>query len=110
MLERIREWRRRRRLRREARRLLDEAFAVEDLLRGTSLRRDHRVRSQLVDVDEEAGRIKAIRFGILRHPRPYAFSRQSHQVIEYYVYDLVARKIEVVRGINVTRREGRDAD
>jgi len=51
-----------------------------------------------------------IRFGILRHPRPYPFSPQSHKVVEVYVYDLLAGRIEVERGSNVTRRRGEDAD
>lgn len=110
MFDGFRRWRRQRRLRREARRLLDEAFSARELLRGTSLRPQHHVRSQLVDFEEDGGRIVKIHFGILRHPRPYAFSRQSHHVIEYYVYDVAARRIEVVRGVNITRREGRDAD
>jgi hypothetical protein len=103
-------WLRRQKKRREARRLLDVAFDNADLLKGTSLKQHHRVRSQIVEFDEEGGRIAKIRFGILRHPRPYAFSRQSHKVIEYYEYDLEAEAISILQGVNWTRREGRDAD
>ena len=48
-------------------------------------------------------------FGILRHPRPYRFSGQSHKVIEYYRYDLEKGRISVVEGHNVTRARGEDA-
>jgi len=57
----------------------------------------------------EGDRPARIRFGILRHPRPYAFSRQSHQVIEHYLYDVRAGKIERLQGFNVTRSRGEDA-
>ena len=50
-----------------------------------------------------------IRFGILRHPRPYAFSRQAHEVIEYYSYDLSGPRIKVDEGVNLTRLRGQDA-
>ena len=50
-----------------------------------------------------------IRFGILRHPRPYAFSRQSHEVIEYYTWDLSIPLVKVEEGLNLTRLQGQDA-
>jgi hypothetical protein len=50
-----------------------------------------------------------VRFGIVRHPRPYAFSRQSHKVIEYYVYDVKTQTLGVVKGHNVTREGGEDS-
>ena len=55
----------------------------------------------------ESGRIARIRFGILRHPRPYPFSRQSHKVIEYYTYHVPEGRLERQRGVNITRRNGR---
>ena len=48
-------------------------------------------------------------FGIVRHPRPYAFSRQSHAVIEYWIWDRAAGTLEVEKGLNLTRRRGEDA-
>jgi len=60
----FREWRRSRRLRREARRLLDEAFRNPDVLGGTSLRPRHAARSVLVDFDAADGRVTVVRFGI----------------------------------------------
>lgn len=48
-------------------------------------------------------------FGILRHPRPYVFSNQSHKVVEYYVYDVKESRIAVIEGHNLTRARGEDA-
>jgi len=53
--------------------------------------------------------VARIWFGILRHPRPYAFSRQSHEVIERYVYRVGARRMERLEGRNITRERGKDA-
>ncbi len=49
-------------------------------------------------------------FGIVRHPRPYAFSHQSHKVLESYVYDIAAGTIRRTAGKNLTRASGRDDD
>ena len=51
-----------------------------------------------------------LRFGIVRHPRPYGFSRQSHKVAEYYEYDVRARVLTREKGVNITRQQGKDAD
>jgi hypothetical protein len=110
MLRGISAWLRRRRAERAARRLLEEAFRDAALLQGTSLRPRHSSRWVLLDHEVEGDAVVRIRFGILRHPRPYAFSRQSHKVIEDYLYDVRLRKIERLSGLNVTRSEGRDAD
>ena len=106
----IRAWLHERRRAREARRLLAEAFSSPEILRGTSLERRHRSRWVLLDHEARGERIVRIRFGILRHPRPYAFSRQSHKVVERYEYDVEARKITRLAGRNITRESGRDAD
>lgn len=95
---------------REARRLVAEVFRRPDLLSGTSLAARHAGRWILHRWEAEGGRPVRIWFGILRHPRPYAFSRQSHKVIETYIYDVPAGKIERIEGFNVTRSEGKDAD
>lgn len=107
---RLKDWLRRRRLSREARALLDRAFRTPALLRGTSLEPRHAGRWVLLGFEAAEGRVTAIRFGILRHPRPYPFSRQSHKVIEVYRYDVPAGKIAVEAGRNITRAGGRDAD
>lgn len=106
-----REWRRGRRGRRAALRSIAELFARPDRLKGTALRARHRNRWIYLDheVDDE-GQICRIRFGILRHPRPYAFSPQSHKVIETYTYDPRLHRLEREAGLNVTRRRGLDAD
>jgi hypothetical protein len=102
-------WWRRRRREREARRLLCEALRSPELLRGTSLRPSHAARCVLLEHEERDGRIRRIRFGILRHPRPYAFSRQHHQVVEVYLYDVEGGRISRLEGWNVTRSRGLDA-
>jgi len=106
----LRNWFRERRRAREARRLLNLAFRSPELLKKTSLKPRHRGRWILVNYEMEGGHVARIWFGILRHPRPYRFSRQSHQVIEYYLFDVLESRITVLRGINITRRQGRDAN
>ena len=107
---RLRDWWRRRLREREARRLLNAAFRSPNVLRGTSLKQRHASRWVLLDIETEAGRVVRIRFGILRHPRPYAFSKQSHKVIEHYLYDVAEQRITRIEGHNITRASGRDAD
>ena len=106
----LKEWLRRRRRGREARRLLGEALRSPETLRGTSLKPRHAARAVVLGHDEVGDRVVRIHLGILRHPRPYAFSRQSHKVIEYYVYDVGAGEISIQKGHNLTRAEGKDAD
>jgi hypothetical protein len=96
-----------RRRRRESERALDELFARPDLLAGTSLRRDHRSRVQLLDLSRAPARIG---FGIVRHPRPYAFSRQFHEVVELWIWHRDEQRLERTKGINLTRRRGSDGD
>lgn len=107
----LRAWWRERRLARRARRLLDSLFDRGDLIGATSLRPRHRARAVVVgfDTDPEGG-VRVIRFGILRHPRPYAFSPQAHRVVEYWRWTVPDGIPERLRGVNLTRREGRDAD
>jgi hypothetical protein len=105
----LRRWLARRRIEREARRLLEEAFRSPDALRGTSLARRHAARWVLLRHEAEGGRVARVWFGIVRHPRPYPFSRQSHEVIEHYVYHVAARRMERLAGLNVTRERGEDA-
>ena len=96
-----------RRLRREAGRALDAVFASPELLAGTSLRPDHRGRVQLLDLTQAPARIG---FGIVRHPRPYAFSRQFHEVVELWIWHAGERRLERAKGINLTRARGSDGD
>jgi hypothetical protein len=107
---RLRDWWRRRRQEREARRLLAAVFSSPELLRGTSLKQRHASRWILLDFDVEERRVVRIYFGILRHPRPYAFSRQSHKVLEQYLYDVEEPRISRLEGHNISRASGRDAD
>jgi len=105
----LRRWLRRRRLERQARELLRTVFTRPELLRGTSLRPHHRGRCVVTDLKVEEERLVSVRFGIVRHPRPYAFSRQSHQVIEYYVYDVKTQALAILKGHNLTRESGEDS-
>ena len=104
------DWFRKRRLRREATRLVDEAFASPDVLRGTSLRGRHAARWVLIGWEEENGRIARVDLGIVRHPRPYPFSPQSHKVLETWTYRVPERRFERQAGRNLTRESGMDAD
>ena len=109
-LERIREWwdAPRRRLRAAARRDLARLFRERrDLLAATSLRPDHASRVQLLDVLESPRRIC---FGIVRHPRPYAFSRQFHEVLEVWCYHVEDERLERLKGVNLTRARGSDGE
>jgi len=103
-------WREARHFEREARRAVARVFRSPELLRSTSLRAEHAARAVLVRHEVSGGRLVRAWFGILRHPRPYAFSRQSHKVVEYYSYDLEAGTVVRESGLNLTRREGRDSD
>ena len=98
------------RLERQARRLLAELFAQPERLRGTSLKSRHGNRWVLIRVESGATGPERINFGILRHPRPYTFSKQSHKVIEHYCYDVLSGEICRELGHNVTRERGGDAD
>ena len=121
MFERLRRWRRKRALERAARKELARALRDPAMLAGTSLKPHHANRCVFLDFEvqdatseerseENAPAVARIWFGILRHPRPYSFSRQSHKVIEQYCYDLRSGNIRIRRGLNLTRRAGRDAD
>jgi hypothetical protein len=96
-----------RRARRLAGRELDRLFSRRDLLAGSSLRADHRARVQILDLSGAPARIG---FGIVRHPRPYHFSRQFHEVVELYVWHVHHERLERVKGINLTRRRRSDGD
>jgi len=105
----LRAWMKRRHLGKKARRMLRDLFQDRGLLGGTSLRPSHSSRCVFLNFEARDGELTVIRFGILRHPRPYAFSRQSHEVLEYYSWDLPGSRIRVERGINLTRLQGHDS-
>jgi hypothetical protein len=109
ILERWRAWwtSPQRRLRRAAERELDALFRDPARLAGTSLRPEHRGRCQILDLSEAPRRIG---FGIVRHPRPYPFSRQHHQVVELWILDLQTGRAERFRGINLSRASGGDGE
>jgi len=96
-----------RRARREAERALDELFARDEWLAGTSLRRDQRGRVRVLDLNGAPARIG---FGIVRHPRPYKFSRQFHEVLELWIWHVDERRLERTRGVNLTRARGSDGE
>ncbi len=95
---------------RAARRLLGALFQSPELLRGTSLEPRHGGRWILLRPESEHGQVVRVWFGILRHPRPYPFSRQSHKVIESYLYEVGEGRVRRLSGLNLTREEGLDAD
>lgn len=105
-LEAWQRWRSAAARRRAAERALDALFRDPQQLAGTSLRPDHRPRCQLLDLSEAPTRIG---FGIVRHPRPYTFSRQHHEVVELWLYEPERRRLERVRGVDLTRARGEDA-
>lgn len=106
----LKSWWSRRKEEREARRLLDALFESPELLQGTSLKRRHGVRWVLLRHESKQGKVVRIWFGILRHPRPYPFSRQSHKVIEHYLYEAGEGRVQRLAGLNLTREKGLDAD
>ncbi len=111
ILQSLRAWRQQRRIHREASRLVEDLFRDPELLRGTSLKPHHAGRwVHLGHETDDEGRVTAVRFGILRHPRPYAFSRQAHKVIEHYTYFVKQRTLTRERGFNITRDRGLDAE
>lgn len=105
----LRNWIKRRRLEKKARKMLRDLFRDPALLAGTSLRPSHSSRCVFLDCEAHDEEITMVLFGILRHPRPYAFSPQAHEVIEYYSYDLASSRIQVEKGVNLTRLRGQDA-
>jgi hypothetical protein len=106
----LKSWWARRKEEREARRLIEALFESPALLRGTSLKSRHGMRWILLRQESERGKVVRVWFGILRHPRPYPFSRQSHKVIEHYLYNVVESRVERLLGFNLTREKGLDAD
>jgi len=100
-----RRWREDASRRRAAERALDLLFRDAALLATTSLRPDHRARCQLLDWNDAPN---CIGFGIVRHPRPYSFSRQRHEVVELWRFEPGARRVERVKGVNLTRAGGGD--
>ena len=47
-------------------------------------------------------------FGIVRHPRPYAFSSQHHAVLELWCWHADEGRLERLKGRNLTREAGED--
>ena len=107
-LRAVLEWWRspRRRLRTRARRELARLFRERrELLSTTSLRPEHAGRVRILDVLDAPLRVC---FGIVRHPRPYSFSRQFHEVLELWCYHVDEQRLERLEGVNLTR--ARDSD
>ena len=111
--QRLRRWLAdpRRREQKRARELVRSLFDQPGLLAGTSLRRDHRgrvlyLRHELGD----DGAIARVTFGLIRHPRPYPFSRQFHEVLELWTFHVTERRVERERGVNLSRARGTDGE
>jgi hypothetical protein len=94
----------------EARRELLGAFSRPESLRDTSLRAEHRGRVVLVRYEAEAGRVARVFFTIVRHPRPYAFSRQVHEVLELWRLDIPSGALQRLEGANLSRMRGTDGE
>ena len=110
---RLEEWWRNRRVarrhRREAMRLLAALFEDPDRLHPTSLRPEHRSRACLLHPEVDGDEVVAVHFSILRHPRPHPFSRQFHEVIEYWRLPAEPGSPPVrLRGVNLSRERGGD--
>lgn len=101
-------WWQRFRERRRVRRVLGALFERDDVLANCSLRADHRTRADLRDYELDGERVAVVYFTVLRHPRPYAFSQQRHEVMELYRYDVEAGEVTVHDSINLTRLRNRD--
>ncbi|MFO0982726.1 MAG: hypothetical protein U1E76_13505 [Planctomycetota bacterium] len=91
-------------------RILYELFDHAERLRGTSLHRQHRSRVMYLRHTAQGGSITSVRFGIVRHPRPYPFSRQFHEVLELWTYDVSNREVRRERGVNLSRMAGADGE
>lgn len=85
-------------------------FERSDVLKRSSLRPDHRTRADLRDYELRDGEVEVVYFTVVRHPRPYPFSKQFHEVVELYRYDVTAGEVVVHDSINLTRLRGRDGE
>jgi len=103
-------WWRRWRAGRLANRRLREIFVTPALLESTSLRREHAGRCLILEHEVVDGVVKRLRFSILRHPRPYAYSKQFHEVIEYYRYESDPPRLTREGSVNVSRMKGGDGE
>jgi hypothetical protein len=61
-----------------------------------------------VRFEERDGELTLLEFAILRHPRPYPFSRQHHLVAELWRVTLPGGRPERLRGLNLSRLAGED--
>ncbi|MGE3165650.1 MAG: hypothetical protein AB7O52_12140 [Planctomycetota bacterium] len=101
---------RRHRVAARARALVRAQFDHPDGLRGTSLRPEQRGRVDVVDFEVADGQLRRVRFTILRHPRPYPFSRQHHLVMQLYSLDVAAGRLTHEQSLNLSRLQGRDGE
>jgi hypothetical protein len=104
-------WRADRREQKRARELMRSLFDQPELLAKTSLRRDHRGRALYLRHErDDSGQVARVTFGIIRHPRPYPFSRQFHEVLELWTFDIARRTVTRERGVNLSRAKGSDGE
>jgi len=85
-------------------------FQDPALLRGTSLRPKHATYALLLDFEATEERVSWLEFGIVRHPKPYPFSPQFHEVLEYWRYEVTAGRVERIDSVNLSRRRGTDGE
>jgi len=110
-LARFRARREEKRREKAARALLRDSLRDPRRLAGTSLRPDHASRVMVVRLETAPdGRLLGVLFTILRHPRPYAFSRQHHEVLELWRLDAAALRFERLEGANLSRLKGGDGE
>ncbi len=64
----------------------------------------------MVRHDVEQDRVARVFFTILRHQRPYAFSRQVHEVLELWRLDVDTMRAERIEGSNLSRARGTDGE
>lgn len=102
---RFAQWLAERRLRRRAREALDELFANRpDLLRQARLAPRHRHRLNVLEVEPDSGDgVRAVRFGIVRHPRPHPLAPRGDEVLEIVEYRPAEERLRVIAARNLTR-------
>jgi hypothetical protein len=100
--------RERRRLHREADRLLDELFSSRPaaLAQGRLAPR-HRRRISVLEVSVDAdGAVDALLLGIVRHPRAHPLATRGEEVVELLLYRPRAGSLENVGSRNLSRTRG----
>ncbi len=92
--------------RRAAHRALDALFTRHaELLPRARLRRHHRHRCTVLEVDRDAGGgVARILFGIVRHPKAHPLAPRGEEVLELIEYRPAEGSLQNVGARNLTRR------